>query len=505
MTVNTIASRLITGSCLRTLSLLLTVGVGFFLMPFLIHHLGVYEYGLWVLVGTLAGYYGFMDFGLASAVGRFTSRSYAIGDHEDINKTICSSLFIYSIAASVVTVLSLIGAVISQYFIGDNKYSSSFALALFLLGTSAAVQFPVRSFGGVLASAIRHDLLVSVDVFSLIFKTSLTVYYINRGHGILALAIINLVGGVLSYIIELSFAKRVFPQLSLKRTFIDRTRIKEMYGYSWVVFVSTLSENIRLKSIAFVIASMIGVVAVSIFSVAQRLIEYVDMLIVNSVRMLTPIFSRFENSKPLLEDTFVLTTSIVCAIIPYIFLSLVSYGDTFINLWVGNEFKEGYDLLIVIGFAMSISFINSPAKEMLYGISKHQICAITHVVQVILVLLLGIYFGYHSDSLFGIILGAAIGIILPEIVLPFVVCIVMEFSFTKTYGKILLVLLSSTLLLKIFFYAKDSIMLYFPQSYMDLFVINALQFLCVVPCIVILASCILHNHLYMLTLRKRTA
>ena len=43
---------------------------GFFVAPFLIHHLGDTGYGLWIVIGSLAGYFSLLDFGVRGAVGR---------------------------------------------------------------------------------------------------------------------------------------------------------------------------------------------------------------------------------------------------------------------------------------------------------------------------------------------------------------------------------------------------------------------------------------------------
>jgi len=46
---------------------------------FIIHSIGDRWYGLWVIVGTLMGYYGLLDFGLASASQRFITKSFYSG------------------------------------------------------------------------------------------------------------------------------------------------------------------------------------------------------------------------------------------------------------------------------------------------------------------------------------------------------------------------------------------------------------------------------------------
>ena len=66
-----ILKNLLSGTILRIFSLGLSVIIAFFMMPFMIHSLGDTQYGLWVIIGTITGYYGFLDFGLSPATARY--------------------------------------------------------------------------------------------------------------------------------------------------------------------------------------------------------------------------------------------------------------------------------------------------------------------------------------------------------------------------------------------------------------------------------------------------
>src|SRR5246500_3785706 len=76
--------------------LAVNIAVGFFLSPFILHHLGDDAFGLWVLIFSLTGYYGLFDFGIRSSLIRYVSRSQAIGDREELTRIVSTSLFSYT-------------------------------------------------------------------------------------------------------------------------------------------------------------------------------------------------------------------------------------------------------------------------------------------------------------------------------------------------------------------------------------------------------------------------
>src|SRR5690348_15313973 len=73
-----------------------TLFVGFWLAPFVLHHLGKEGYGIWTLVISLTGYFGILDLGLRSSVGRFVARYMVLNDPENVNRTISTSLVMLS-------------------------------------------------------------------------------------------------------------------------------------------------------------------------------------------------------------------------------------------------------------------------------------------------------------------------------------------------------------------------------------------------------------------------
>jgi O-antigen/teichoic acid export membrane protein len=54
-------------------SLGVSILVGVFLSPFILHRLGDTAFGIWVLIFSVTGYYGLFDLGIRSSVIRYVS------------------------------------------------------------------------------------------------------------------------------------------------------------------------------------------------------------------------------------------------------------------------------------------------------------------------------------------------------------------------------------------------------------------------------------------------
>ena len=65
---------------------------GFVVAPLLVRRLGTTGYGLWIVIGSLSGYFGLLDLGLRGSVGRQLAFHRARSDHEATNRTLSSAL-----------------------------------------------------------------------------------------------------------------------------------------------------------------------------------------------------------------------------------------------------------------------------------------------------------------------------------------------------------------------------------------------------------------------------
>lgn len=91
-------------------NLAVNIAVGFFLSPFILHHLGDDAFGLWVLIFSLTGYYGIFDFGIRSSLVRYVSKFHATGEKEELARLINTSLFSYTCLCLALLVPTIVGS-----------------------------------------------------------------------------------------------------------------------------------------------------------------------------------------------------------------------------------------------------------------------------------------------------------------------------------------------------------------------------------------------------------
>src|SRR4029077_21231774 len=84
--------------------------IGFLVTPVMVHLLGDGDYGLWVTVFSLTGYFGLFDQGIRPSLVRYVARDHARGDTEGLQRTINTALALFSAVGVVALVITAVMA-----------------------------------------------------------------------------------------------------------------------------------------------------------------------------------------------------------------------------------------------------------------------------------------------------------------------------------------------------------------------------------------------------------
>lgn len=403
------AQKLAFGSTLNMVVLGANILISFFLMPFLVHSLGDRWYGVWTIVGMFMGYYGFLDFGLSGAVSRFVARASGTKDHVEMNTIINTSLALFCGIGLISLIVSLGVAVGSPFFIDDRQEAILFSKVMVIMGISVGLGFPMHAFAGVLISKVRYDLSASLRLFKLFTRAGLMVYFIGRGHGIMAMALITFSVDIAGYIIQFYFVKSVFPEISFGRRWFQKTRIKTLFNYSKYSVLNNLADHLKFKVDSFVIAGFLNASLVTHYYIAGRLIEYFSQFMQKAVGTLTPVFSQYEGRGDFegIRKWLLSGTRISTMLSFFVGSSLIFYGKAFIERWMGTGYESSYTVLVLLSSAMIFDLMQTPGVGALFGISKHKYYAIANCVEAVLNLAFSLilvrYYG-----IIGVALGTAL-------------------------------------------------------------------------------------------------
>jgi O-antigen/teichoic acid export membrane protein len=374
------------GASLRVIKTFVSIIIGFMMMPFLINHLGNHLYGLWITVGSVVAAYYLLDLGFSQAVTRYVAKCIHQNDFPGANKIINTALAIYSILALLIVVLSIVLTSTAVERLVENPQDLKLVQALVLItGVALAFEFPSKAFPGIINAYMRYDTTAIVALIKTIVDAICIYLFIKNGYGLLAMALISFVTGMLSTAFYAYYCNQLFKQLEYSRRNIDFETTKEIFHFSKWVFVIDANRLLKEKMDVWLIALYGSASLVTIYYVAVRLVEYAIQFLVQATGMASTLFTKYYA----LGDHQKLAWAVNVFIKINFLLSLIFLngfylvGREFIGLWMGKDFKVdlAYQCLIILSLGKMATYASAPIGGLLLTIKKHSFSAKLSIVE----------------------------------------------------------------------------------------------------------------------------
>ena len=431
------SKKLASGSFLRMMKLAFQILISFFMLPFIVYHLGDRMFGLWTLVGTFFGYYGLLDAGLSSAASRYLAGAIGADNDKEFNEIFNTTLFLFVGIGIVALVIAFILAYLAPLFFNKAEDAQLFYKIVLILGINIAIDFPLRVFRESLEAKLRFDILTTIEILTMLIRTGLIVFYLMQGYGILAMAWITIISTVPQKFMVVYFSRKNFPSLKISRKIGKKSRIKSLFNYSIFTFIAGIADILRFNIDNLVIVSMISLSAATHYRIASTMITHYIMFVLACMSVLTPQFSQLEGAKDhdQIKRTFYLGNKIAVVISTFPAFGLIVWGKPFISRWMGLQYQDAYPCLAILSFGMLLDLWQITSISLLYGISKHRIYALFNMIEGVSNLILSLIL-VKPLGIFGVALGTFIPIpIIRLLIQPIYVCKVTSIPYREYINK----------------------------------------------------------------------
>jgi O-antigen/teichoic acid export membrane protein len=355
-------------------SLGVSILVGIFLSPFILHRLGPTAYGAWVLVFSVTGYYGLFDLGVRSSIIRYVSTYMATNDLEGVSRLVNTSLAVYSTIGVIALVTTLVLSDFLGYLFRMPPNFLPTARVLFLMvGAATAVGFPAGVFGGILEGLNRFYFVNVTNLVSTLLRAALIVLALYQGRGLLAIALITVTLPLLAAAAHAAIATRILP-LRFGWKYVDRSAFREIVRYSSVTFILIIAYKLRFKTDEVVISAMLSVTAVTYFSIGDRLVDYTGEVVGSLAQIFVPMSGQ-SGAKGDIERLrkILIAGNRACALIVLpIAVVLIILGKSVITVWMGASYAAPcYPVMLILLIPSTFAFAQAASTRILYGIAKH--------------------------------------------------------------------------------------------------------------------------------------
>jgi O-antigen/teichoic acid export membrane protein len=426
---------------------------GFFIVPITISYLGIDGFGIWAIMNSFATYLFILDFGFNISIVQEVAASPSTKKNDELHGFITIVFCVYLV---VITPLLFIFFLFKETLCSFFHIPLFFSLSCFFMCCSCLIGGLTSLFCSVFNGMQKFHFTSVIQLLSLCLSTFGIVIILHNGYGIVEIAEYTLVCNVIIFLIAFGIFIYLVPSFKIK--LLNTSTLIPFFKKSLQFYVTSLCSFVVLRSDMFLIAAILGPVAVGYYRIAASL----ALLVRDIPEFLTPalfpaatfLHSTKENDKFLslleraLRYIFLLSLSLIGFII--------FYSTSILQFWIGQ--KENFESVLILQL-LSIAFfcniITGPSAIFARASSLQKIEMYANIAMTFLHLTLNLillnYLGYAGMGWATII---AIGII--DIMLLLYLNARFNYSLSRFFSNIIspatLLVFISTSISFIFFY-----------------------------------------------------
>ncbi|HGH7173402.1 TPA: oligosaccharide flippase family protein [Bacillus wiedmannii] len=401
-------SQLKAGAILSYVALFVNSAISIIYTPIMLNILGQSEFGIYSLAASAAGYVGVLNFGLGNAVIRYTAKYRALQDEDG-----CSNLYgMFCIMYGILGTLALIiGTILTLN--ADRIFSNALSegevntltILMGIMVINISVGIGLGFFSVVVLAFEKFIFQKVISIVGSIVTPLITLPILIMGHGSVAMAIITT---ILNFIIILINIYYCFRVLKIKIVFkkIEKGVLKEVIVFSSFIFINLMIDKIYWSTDQFILGIFSGAAAISVYTIGVSFTGYFSgfSTAISNVFLsrVTGMVTREVNDKDV-SDLFIKVGRIQYIILSFILSGFIVFGQEFIHLWVGSEYKDAFLIAIIILVPMIVSLVQSMGGIILQAKNmqtfKSLMYAITAVVNVLVSIIFVQWWGAIGGAL----------------------------------------------------------------------------------------------------------
>jgi O-antigen/teichoic acid export membrane protein len=318
--------------------------------PIFINNLGADQFGIWILINSIIGSLGILNFGLGAATVKYVSHYRATNDYNNINNIINTTFTFYSVLSIILILAGVLGIdlikslnIISFETENLSLTFSALKLGLVLLGFRFIEQALLSIFQGF----ERYDISSIISIISRFSLLSIQVIIVLNDYSLIEIFTASIIMTIIILIVEFYILKSKYKDINIRIKF-NKKSFKEIFSFgiwSWVQSIFTLAAS-HLDT--FIVAGVAGPAILGYYAIGQMVDGKIRSIFTAASSWIFPKVSNKLGKNENIKNIYYTMQFIV--IVGGLLILSVFYlmGDYIFLTWLGKETYENSKRFIEI-------------------------------------------------------------------------------------------------------------------------------------------------------------
>jgi O-antigen/teichoic acid export membrane protein len=360
--------------------------------PFLVHKLGLSQYGIWMLVSAILGSMGILSTGFGDATVKYVSAYRGQNNLAGVERTIRATLTINAFLGGLFGLLVWVAApyAVDHIFKIEPMFHTASLQAIRI----SAVILAIRSIESVFVSTLRaferYGPPVKLNVFLRTIVVVSAVVLAAVGRGVVAIMIATLFWSAVIVVLQAVAARRVVGRLNPFPT-LEKEALAEVFSFGCFSWLQALAAVVFSYADRFLVAAMLGTAPLAIYAICVQVSQPIHGLAAAAFNFVFPhISARHEAGEihgP--HRVFRLASLISLALSIALALPLTLFGKPLLALWMGKQVaNDGHLVLAMLAVAYVLMALNVVPHYALLAFGRARLVAALNIGSGILLALL---------------------------------------------------------------------------------------------------------------------
>ncbi|MBN1794168.1 MAG: polysaccharide biosynthesis protein [Candidatus Omnitrophica bacterium] len=383
---------------------------GFFLFPFIVGRLGPQAAGVWLLAGSFAAHFAFLDLGMGGSLIKHIAQYRAQRNERKINQAITVALVIASAMGLVAaTGMFILGRFFITCFTIPPALLKEARLITYLIGITLLFGFPAKTFASVLRGLQRYDLTNLIGFLVSLPTIILTIVFLVMGRGIVTLVLIESLTAVCGWLLTLYYTKKLFPALRVQISLFDKGMVKVLMGLALSLLIINICMIVIYSTDRLIIGAFLPIGLIVFYEAAYKIYHFVVLAPQVLASAIIPATSELNatNDTGSIRKLFLSGTKYTTAFFLALAVPVLILARYILTYWMGPGFGGHYLLVVIFISHLFFSFNHIFAYYLLVGMNQIRDALWYYTGSAALNLALSIFL-VKRIGLMGVVLGTAI-------------------------------------------------------------------------------------------------
>lgn len=365
------------GALLSYVSIIASTLVQLLYTPFLISKLGQSEFGLYSLIASVIGYLTVLDLGFGNAIVVYTAKYRAQKKYEEEKKLHGMFRIIFFIIGIIAALIGIILFLNVNNLFGQTMTSTELSEAkimMLILSFNLFISFQFSIYSSIISAYEKFTFQKIMSIVNTLLKPLLMIPLLFLGYKAIAMTVVITIVNIIVLLSNYTFCKRKL-NINIKFMGFDKNLFKTILGYSIWIFLGVIVDKVNWSVDQFVLGSVAGTVAVSIYSAASTINTLFINLSTAINTVLLPKMSKMVAKNASNEDLtkeFIKVGRIQYIIIFLMCSGLIMFGKEFFIAWVGQDFINSYYIAIILIVPLCIPLIQNLGISIMQAKNMHK-------------------------------------------------------------------------------------------------------------------------------------